>query len=85
VLDKRCVGREESGIDVGWGVLRGHVAIGVVFRIGRGESFGAGEGWWCWCLESGGVSMILRTWLFLSFKVYHTSGKSTQNALMFSP
>jgi hypothetical protein len=50
VLDKRCVGREESGIDVGRGVLSGHVAIGVVLGVGRGESFGAGEGLWCWCL-----------------------------------
>jgi hypothetical protein len=66
-------------------MLRGHVAIRVVFGVGRGESFGAGEGLWCWCLKSGGISMILRTWLFLSFKVYRTSGKSTQKALMFSP
>jgi hypothetical protein len=52
VLDKGCVGREEGRINIGRGVLRGHVAIGVVFGVGRGESFGAGERLWCWCLDS---------------------------------
>jgi hypothetical protein len=64
VLDERCVGREEGRINIGRGVLCGHVAIGVVFGVGRGESFGAGEGLWCWCLE-GGVSVVLRTRLSL--------------------
>lgn len=85
VVDERCVGREESRVNVGWGALCGHVAVGVVvFGFRRREVFGAGEGLRRGCLE-GGVSIVAHASRCLNPVDMHTSGKSTQNALIFSP
>ena len=58
VLDERCVGGEEGGIDVRRSGLSGHVSVRVVLRVGRGKVFGAGEGLRCRRLR-GGISIAV--------------------------
>ena len=81
MLNERCVGCEEGSVNIGRCGLHGNVAIGVVLRIGRGEVFGASEGLRCRGL---GVDVRARS-CETAGREMHTSGKSTQKALMFNP